>query len=153
MIKPKDTLALVAVLAAMIPAGAQAAAHKSPVLVFKSPYCGCCEAWATALRQDGYDVEIRNMEDLSRIKQMAGVSTALEACHTAVIGDAKKYVLEGHVPLAAIARLTAEQPDIRGLAVPGMPQGSLGMGGGVSDYTVYAFTGDGADAPTTFFRP
>ena len=37
------------------------------------------------------------------------------------------YVIEGHVPASAIQRLLAERPNIRGLAVPGMPVGSPGM--------------------------
>jgi hypothetical protein len=38
------------------------------------------------------------------------------------------YVLEGHVPAADIRRLLEERPDAIGLAVPGMPYGSPGMG-------------------------
>jgi hypothetical protein len=71
-----------------------------------------------------------------------------------VISDTQKYALEGHVPLAAIAKLTTEQPDIRGIAVPGMPQGSHGMGQRVSEeYAVYAFTVDASVGPKLFFQP
>ncbi len=38
------------------------------------------------------------------------------------------YTIEGHVPAADIRRLMAEAPDAVGLAVPGMPFGSPGMG-------------------------
>lgn len=38
------------------------------------------------------------------------------------------YALEGHVPAVDIRRLLAERPDAVGLAVPGMPYGSPGMG-------------------------
>lgn len=48
----------------------------------------------------------------------------LRECHTAIIGD---YVIEGHVPVDAIARLLKEKPPILGLSVPGMPPGSPGM--------------------------
>jgi hypothetical protein len=37
-------------------------------------------------------------------------------------------MIEGHVPPADIRRLLAERPDAVGLAVPGMPYGSPGMG-------------------------
>jgi len=37
-------------------------------------------------------------------------------------------MIEGHVPVADIRRLLAERPDAVGLAVPGMPYGSPGMG-------------------------
>ncbi|MEZ5809241.1 MAG: DUF411 domain-containing protein [Zhengella sp.] len=42
--------------------------------------------------------------------------------------DGRKYVVEGHVPLEAIDKLMSERPDVRGIAVPGMPQGSLRHG-------------------------
>ena len=37
-------------------------------------------------------------------------------------------MIEGHVPTADIRRLLTERPDAVGLAVPGMPYGSPGMG-------------------------
>ena len=46
------------------------------------------------------------------------------ACHTAKIDG---YFIEGHVPPSDIKRLIAE-PNALGLAVPGMPYGSPGMG-------------------------
>ena len=36
-------------------------------------------------------------------------------------------MIEGHVPASTIDRLLKDRPDIRGLAVPGMPMGSPGM--------------------------
>lgn len=38
-------------------------------------------------------------------------------------------MIEGHVPAGAILRLLAERPDAVGLALPGMPPDSPGMGG------------------------
>jgi hypothetical protein len=55
------------------------------------------------------------------------------------------YVVEGHTPAAAIDKLLAERPAIRGLAVPGMPAGSPGMPSPEPErYDVIAF-GDGED--------
>ncbi len=51
----------------------------------------------------------------------------LVTCHTAQVGG---YVVEGHVPAAAIKRLLIEKPNATGLAVAGMPVGSPGMEGG-----------------------
>ena len=48
------------------------------------------------------------------------------SCHTALVDG---YVVEGHVPAGAIVRLLEERPDARGLALPGMPADSPGMGG------------------------
>jgi hypothetical protein len=39
------------------------------------------------------------------------------------------YFVEGHVPTATIARMLRERPRIRGIALPGMPPGTPGMGG------------------------
>jgi len=38
-------------------------------------------------------------------------------------------VIEGHVPAGAILQLLDERPDAVGLALPGMPADSPGMGG------------------------
>ncbi len=48
------------------------------------------------------------------------------SCHTALVDG---YVIEGHVPAGAIVQLLEERPDARGLALPGMPADSPGMGG------------------------
>ena len=75
--------------------------------------------------------------------------SALTSCHTAEVGG---YVIEGHVPAAAIVRLLAEKPKARGLAVPDMPVGSPGMevaGTQPEEYQVLLF-GDGA--PKVFAR-
>ena len=39
------------------------------------------------------------------------------------------YVVEGHVPAAALKRFLSEKPKAQGLAVAGMPVGSPGMEG------------------------
>ena len=93
--------------------------------VYKTPWCGCCKVWTQAMKKAGSTIEIQDMEDLALIKRQAGVPRQLEACHTAVLGQ---YIIEGHVPLEAVNKLHQEQPAIRGIAVAGMPQGSLGMG-------------------------
>jgi hypothetical protein len=58
------------------------------------------------------------------IKAKHGVPEALYSCHTSLVGG---YVVEGHVPLAAVKRLLATRPKLKGIAVPGMPVGSPGM--------------------------
>ncbi len=44
------------------------------------------------------------------------------------------YAIEGHVPVGAIVELLETRPDAIGLAVPGMPSDSPGMGGDVSTW-------------------
>ena len=59
--------------------------------------------------------------DLQPIKMRLGVPNDLAACHTAQIGG---YVIEGHVPAAALKRFLNDKPSAIELAVPGMPVGS-----------------------------
>lgn len=94
------------------------------VIVYKSPACGCCLAWADHMSSAGFPVEIRDVQDLSPIKAEAGVPAGMGSCHTARVAG---YFVEGHVPAEDVKRLLAEKPDALGLAVPGMPLGSPGM--------------------------
>lgn len=120
------------------------ATASNKLVVYKSPTCGCCEAWIDHMKEAGFDVEIRDLQDVSSVKDEQGVHPQLRSCHTALVGG---YVLEGHVPAEQVTRMLAERPAIRGLAVPGMPIGSPGMEQGspdnYQDYDVVAFTNDG----------
>jgi len=69
------------------------------------------------------------------------VPPPLRECHTAIIDG---YVIEGHVPVDAIARLLKEKPPVIGLSVPGMPPGSPGMESpNPQPYSVLAFDREG----------
>jgi hypothetical protein len=92
--------------------------------VYKDPTCGCCEAWVQHVRSAGYEARVIEAQAINAVKGNLGVPVGLRSCHTAEIDG---YVLEGHVPAAAIARLLAERPRASGLSVPGMPIGSPGM--------------------------
>ena len=118
-------LAALAATAALPPA---ARAQAGPAVhVLKDPNCGCCSAWMDILERAGFAVtsEASRGTALFRAKAEAGVPQAMASCHTAFV---EGYVIEGHVPAADISRLLAERPDAVGLAVPGMPYGSPGMG-------------------------
>jgi hypothetical protein len=118
--------------------------------VYKTPWCGCCHAWAEAVEKAGYQVSTVDLEDLSAIRKQAGVPAEMEGCHIAAM---EGYFIEGHVPLEAIEKVLLERPDIAGLAVPGMPQGSLGMGDETSAaYEVYAVPRDTSEAPSVFYE-
>lgn len=120
-----------------------AAATASPVLVYKTPTCGCCSLWVDHLRASGFDVETRDLPSLTAVKDSLGVPMQLGSCHTAVVDG---YVVEGHVPAAEIARMLQERPDVRGIAVPGMPLGSPGMevpGRPADTYDVLSFGDNG----------
>jgi hypothetical protein len=115
------------------------------VTVYKDPACGCCRTWVERMRAAGFDVQVHDVASATardEIKRQQGITSALAACHTAVVGG---YVVEGHVPPELVKRMLAEHPKIAGLVVPGMPAGSPGMEGmGTDHYDVLSFTGDGA---------
>jgi hypothetical protein len=94
------------------------------VIVHKSPSCGCCGTWVEHMRSAGFEVEVRDSDDLAPIKTSLGVPADKASCHTAQVGG---YFVEGHVPADDVKRLLAEHPDARGIAVPGLPPGSPGM--------------------------
>lgn len=121
------------------------------MVVYKDPNCGCCHAWAEAMKGAGFTVGIKDVDDLSAVKQRYAIPDEMQGCHTAVVGG---YYVEGHVPLDAVERLLAERPDIAGIAVPGMPVGSLGMGDDPrASYDVYAVKRDGTSAIYQSVRP
>lgn len=78
----------------------------------------------------------RDVEDLTPIEAQYGVPKAAQACHTAVV---EGYVVVGHVPADAIRRMLKDRPGIVGIAVPGMPSGSPGMGGPQEPYDIVSF--------------
>ena len=122
--------------------------HGLPVaLVHKSPTCGCCGLWVDHLKEAGFQVEVRNSEDVMPVKQRLGVPYGKGSCHTAEIAG---YFIEGHVPAEDIKRLLAEKPDAKGLVLPGMPMGSPGMEGPegtARSYTVELVGRDGTTSP------
>lgn len=110
------------------------------ITVHKDPNCGCCGGWIDHLRANGFSATAIDTTTLDSVKARLGVPDELASCHTAEI---EGYIIEGHVPARAITKLLAERPKVHGLAVPGMPAGSPGMGGEPEAYDVIAF-GDGA---------
>jgi hypothetical protein len=126
---------------ALLPSRARAEGA-TKVVVHKSPTCGCCSAWTARLRETGFVVEEIVEADIQAVKKRLGVPEKLASCHTAEIDG---YVVEGHVPPQAIARLLKERPKAIGLAAPGMPAGSPGMEGGEPEvYRLYLFDASGA---------
>jgi len=102
------------------------AGEQPEATLYKRPFCSCCDGHAEHLRANGYKVTIVQTKNMSLIKKKYDVPQEFEGCHTIVIGG---YVVEGHVPASIIGKLLKERPAIRGISLPGMPQGSPGMTG------------------------
>ena len=131
-------LALAMVAGPVIPL---AHADDGQVTVYKSPSCGCCGGWIDHMRQNGFSVRVHEMDDVEPIKNFLRVDEDLRSCHTAIIDG---YVIEGHATLAAIRKLLAERPKIRGISLPGMPEGSPGMSGTQSEpFVTYTISDSG----------
>ena len=96
------------------------------VLLYKNPGCECCDGYAAYLGQHGFKVTVKETEKLAAISSKAGIPAELQGCHTSFIDG---YVVAGHVPIEAVQKLLAERPEIKGLALAGMPTGSPGMPG------------------------
>ena len=115
-------------------------AHDNIVMHFDDE-CTCCRRYAGVLAER-YVVEMDTSRPLASVQDEAGVPPQMRSCHTTYV---EGYVIEGHVPSHLIDRLVEERPDIRGLAVPGMPAGSPGIAGQrESRIFVYALKHDGS---------
>jgi hypothetical protein len=114
--------ALVALLALPLPA----LAGPIQATLYKNPHCSCCEEYAAYLRQNGFEVDVKETNDLEGLTLKAGVPEQLDGCHTMFV---EGYVVVGHVSAEIMSKLLKEKPPIVGIAIPGMPTGVPGMGG------------------------
>jgi hypothetical protein len=133
--------------AALFLVGKRAAASLShshggaAVTVYRSPSCSCCGKWMDRMRERGFAVTERQMDDVTPMKRERHVPEELYSCHTAISGD---FVFEGHVPPDLVERVLREKPKFLGLAVPGMPLSAPGMETGPGKYDVISFTRRGS---------
>ena len=139
---------LIAGAASLLQIGAVSAATEALITVHKDPTCGCCSGWVQHLQSAGFTTKVLDTRDIDAVKKRLGVPDDLAACHTAEVAG---YVIEGHVPAAALKLFLAEKPNATGLAVPGMPIGSPGMEGGKPEkYDVVLFGPDGRRTYVSF---
>ncbi|MGX1495409.1 hypothetical protein ACSSV1_000430 [Labrenzia sp. MBR-25] len=134
-----------AVMLAASPVAALSQGAGPAIHVMKDPNCGCCSAWIEILENDGFAVTAEQSAGtaLMHYKLDSGIPQEMASCHTARV---EGYMIEGHVPVADIRRLLDERPDAVGLAVPGMPYGSPGMGpeNEREAFEVFLIRGDGS---------
>jgi len=104
--------------------------------IYYSPDCGCCGEYVKYLKSSGVEVRTILSQNIAGVKERLNIPHQLWSCHTSVV---EGYFVEGHVPLEAVRKLLEERPKIDGIALPGMPAGSPGMGGVNSEpLTIYA---------------
>ena len=123
------------VLATLVVAAVPARAESPTATMYVNPQCSCCQGHANYLRANGFKIAVKETHDMSLIRRQHGVPAKLEGCHIMIIGG---YVVEGHVPAASINKLLTERPKIKGISLPGMPDGSPGMTGRKTEpFTIY----------------
>jgi len=121
-------------------------AYAKEIMVYKTPTCDCCKSWIKHLRNEGFNVTTKDIDDVKPVKKQFGISSQYQSCHTAKVG---KYFIEGHVHAFDIRKLLNEKSDVKGLSVPGMPVGSPGMEGKNKEkYNVLAI--DNSDKVTVY---
>lgn len=136
-------------MAMLLPGQAVAEVASKMATLYKNPLCGCCEDHAAYLRHNGYDVKVIASHDLPQLRAKHGVSEALTGCHMTLI---EGYVIEGHMPISMINKLLAERPNIRGIALLGMPFGAPGMAGPkTGPFTIYEIAAKATDGEPRIF--
>jgi hypothetical protein len=115
------------------------------IQVYKSPTCGCCGLWLDHMRDNDFQLQAHNTDEMALVKQQHGILPRYQSCHTAV--SASAYIFEGHVPAKFVQQFLKNPPDSAiGLAVPAMPVGSPGMemGDRFQPYQVMLLMKDGS---------
>jgi hypothetical protein len=134
----RRTILIAGIGSALLTACGRQAHAKATIEVYKSATCGCCGGWVEGMREHGYAVNAHNLPDLDAIKRQHRIPKRLQSCHTSLVDG---YVIEGHVPAEVVDDLLRDRPTIGGIALPGMPAGSLGMPGRKDrTWTVFALS-------------
>lgn len=113
------------------------------ITVYKSPDCECCKRWVEHIKQTGWIIDVKDVDNMDKVKDDARIPKNLRSCHTAVVG---RNVFEGHVPADLMLAFMDKPRGVFGLTVPGMPVGTPGMeipGRAPDRYNVLGFYRDG----------
>lgn len=89
------------------------------VTLYKNPQCGCCEACADYLRENGLEIDVKPTHEPAKTSRAGQHPRGRSRRHTAFFGD---YVVSGHVPIEVVNRMLEEKPEIDGIT---MPQGII----------------------------
>ncbi|MGY6288148.1 DUF411 domain-containing protein [Proteus mirabilis] len=120
--------------------GTVQAANHAVVEVYKTENCGCCNLWADGVKEAGFDVNVNIVSETELMQkyQQAAVPDNLLSCHYATY-QGKDLV--GHIPIDSLKNIDLMDKKQTGIAVAGMPTGSLGMYAGdyKEPYQVIAF--------------
>ena len=111
------------------------------ITIWRDPGCGCCDAYADYLEENGYTVTRIDDRNFDKTSVSMGVPEQGLGCHLAKI---EGYLVSGLVPADILERLVTERPEITGITLPGMPGNAPGMARDKSGtLRTYAFGPDG----------
>lgn len=117
------------------PAPVESDTGPTSAVQYQGPACDCCDVYYQLLEDVVDDVDQVVDDDLQERKTELGIRPELRSCHTVDYGA---YLVEGHMPFRVVEELFQDAPDIDGIALPGMPAGSPGMGGQKEgEWTIY----------------
>lgn len=120
---------------------AASAPESKKMTIYRDPNCGCCDAYADYLDENGYQVTRVDDRNFGNRSISAGVPEQGLGCHLAEIDG---YIVSGLVPVEIIERLMNERPQITGITLPGMPDNAPGMSPEkTGTLKIYAFSEDG----------
>lgn len=94
------------------------------ITIWRDPGCGCCDAYAEYLEDNGYTVTRIDDREFDKRSIEVGVPAQGLGCHLAEI---EGYYVSGLVPVDILDRMLTEQPEITGITLPGMPGNAPGM--------------------------
>lgn len=119
-------------------------ASNNIVEVYKTENCGCCTLWADGVKEAGFNIKVNIVSETQLMEkyQQVGVPNNLLSCHFATY-QGKDLV--GHIPIDSLKNIDLVDKSKSGIAVAGMPAGSLGMYAGdyKEPYQVIAFDKSG----------
>ena len=121
--KENAAMLRIPILLAALAVQPAAAETLPPVTLFAPKVCLACIEWAEHLRRNGFQVTLKETEDIAAVKRRFKVPGEVASRMTARVAG---YFVEGHVPAEDIKALLRERPKARGLAVPGLPMGAPG---------------------------
>ncbi|MBW3472403.1 metal-binding protein [Proteus vulgaris] len=123
---------------------AYASNNHNIIEVYKTDSCGCCALWADGIKEAGFNVKVNIVSETQLMEkyQQADVPNNLFSCHLATY-QGKDLV--GHIPVDSLKNINLVDKSKSGIAVAGMPAGSLGMYAGdyKEPYQVIAFDKSG----------
>ena len=122
----RNMIGTIGVTVSLLGGGFVFANQQADIKVYSDPNCGCCVEWIKYMKAEGFAVESVKTPNVAQYKQQYGVPPKLASCHTAVVAQTGQ-VIEGHVPAAAVRKMLLD-PSVKGVAAPGMPMNSPGMG-------------------------